>query len=47
MAESIVNNVTNDFNLMKDMFFRSILVWNAILKDIRDFETEFNENARN
>jgi hypothetical protein len=28
---------------MKDMFFGSIPEWSAILMDIREFETKFNE----
>ncbi|HQY22452.1 MAG TPA: nucleotidyl transferase AbiEii/AbiGii toxin family protein [Gammaproteobacteria bacterium] len=37
------DDLEKDFGLMKDMFFGSIPEWSTILKDIRDFETKFNE----
>lgn len=37
------DDLEKDFGLMKDMFFGSIPEWGTILKDIRDFETKFNE----
>lgn len=40
---TIHDSLKKDFNLMKEMFFGRIPEWNEILKDIRDFETKFNE----
>jgi len=37
------DGLEKDFGLMKEMFFGSIPEWSTILKDIRDFETKFNE----
>ena len=37
------DDLRKDFDLMKDMFFGSIPEWSAILMDIREFETKFNE----
>jgi hypothetical protein len=38
------DSLERDFGLMKDMFFGSIPEWSVVLKDIRNFEMEFNKN---
>jgi hypothetical protein len=38
------DGLERDFGVMKDMFFGSIPEWSEVLKDIRNFEMEFNKN---
>jgi hypothetical protein len=41
----LFEDLEKDFSLMKDMFFGNVPEWGAILKVIRDFETEFNNKV--
>ncbi len=40
---TLLDGLEKDFGLMRDMFFGSVPAWNEILKRIKDFEVEFNE----